>query len=278
MHYKETKFTLHTHTIGFDGQNTVQEMIDRAKALGFGTIGFSNHFIVHPHIKETKMYPYAVRGGYSAIYSDNFDEVTQKFVRHREELSKAREENKDMNILLGMEVDFFDSPEWRRGFNQFVDLIKPDYLIGSAHFIEYNGSLLNSHDWQAADKPTQDLLLQEYWQNVSRTAESGLFNWMAHLDLPKKVGLGREEKWVEYENKALESIASSNIAIEINTGFYRPECYEPYPSVRILKMAKEKNIPVLISDDAHKIGDIGRHFDEAKELINQLKLSRFKLR
>ena len=62
------KFTLHTHTVGFDGRNSVEEMVKRAIELGFETIGFSNHFIVHPDIKNSKMYKYAVRDGYQNIY------------------------------------------------------------------------------------------------------------------------------------------------------------------------------------------------------------------
>ena len=45
-------YTLHTHTVGFDGRNAVMEMVNRARELGLKTIGISNHFIVHLHIKK----------------------------------------------------------------------------------------------------------------------------------------------------------------------------------------------------------------------------------
>ena len=95
---------------------------------------------------------------------------------------------------------------------------------------------------------------------------------MAHLDLPKKGGLGREEQWAEFENRAVEAAAKSKTGIEINTSFYRPFCYEPYPSIRILEMAQKNNVPVLISDDAHETGNVGRHFDEAQQLIRDFNL------
>ena len=60
-------FTLHTHTIGFDGANTIAEMAASARAAGFSALGVSNHFIVHPEITHARMYPHAVRGGYDAI-------------------------------------------------------------------------------------------------------------------------------------------------------------------------------------------------------------------
>lgn len=269
------KYTLHTHTVGFDGRNTVADMVERAKELGFTTIGISNHFIVHPNIKQSRMYPHSVRGGYNNIYSDSFDVVMQKFVPHYAEIEKIKSEYPDMKILRGMEVDFFPTPQWQRGFEKCMSVLKPDYIIGSSHFIEYDGQILNSHDWKNADIETQNILLKSYWNKLSDAAQSGLFTWMAHLDLPKKVGLGREDKWAEYEHKAIESIAKIGGAIEINTGLYKTDCYEPYPSNRILQMVANKNIPVLISDDAHASDQIGRHFDEAGNLIHQFNLKRF---
>lgn len=264
--------TLHTHTIGFDGRDSVQAMVNRARDMGFKTVGISNHFIVNPIIKDTKMYPYSVRGGYSNIYSLSFDEVMARFIPHYHELDALHEQNPDMKILRGMEVDFFSDIKWLNGFENAIQILKPDYIIGSAHFIKYGGTLTNTHDWKNADAQTQDKLLQIYWENVKNAAESGLFTWMAHLDLPKKVGLGMDGKWAEFENNAVIGAAKTNSAIEINTSFYRSYLYEPYPSNRILKMMAQHNVATIISDDAHEVKNIGRHFDEAGQLIQQFNL------
>ena len=269
------KYTLHTHTVGFDGQDTVQTMVNRARELGFNTIGISNHFIVNPIIKQAKMYVYSKIGGYNGIYSASFDEVLSRFIPHYEELFRVQEQNPDIKILRGMEVDFFNIPQWRDGFEKAIKILKPDYLIGSAHFVEYDGKLLNMHDLKISDAKTQDILLSRYWENVKNAAQSGMFTWMAHLDLPKKVGLGRAEQWADFESRAVEAAVKSKTAIEINTSFYKPDCYEPYPSNRILKMVAENSVPVLISDDAHVAKNIGRHFDEAGHLIKDFKLQTF---
>ncbi len=267
------KYTLHTHTIGFDGKNSVNEMILKAKELGFNTLGISNHFIVHPEIKKCPMYPYSVRGGYENIYSSDFDEVLSRFIPHYEELDKLQ--NSGIKLLKGIEVDFFSDWQWQQKFEKAISILKPDYIIGSCHFVKYGDMLLNSHDWAKADTDTQNILLQSYWNNVSVAARSGLFTWMAHLDLPKKVNLGREQKWQPFEEKAVTAISDAKIAMEINTGLYHPDCYEPYPSPRILQMAKDKNVPVLISDDAHAVSQIGRHFDDAQQLIDTFNLQKF---
>ena len=270
----DVKYTLHTHTVGFDGQNTIAEMVVASKRLGFSTIGISNHFIVHPNIKDSVMYRYAVMGKYDNIYSASFQEALDKFAKHYDEIEKVRAQYPQMQILRGMEVDFFNNSQWLAGFDKVIQYLKPDYLIGSAHFIEHNGLLLNTHDWRHADADMQKDLLETYWTNVANAASSGLFNWLAHLDLPKKVGLGGEDKWAIKENDAIDAAAKSKTAIEINTSFY-DRADHPYPSVRILEMAKAANVPVLISDDAHNVNNLGRHFDKAEQLIRELKLKRF---
>lgn len=268
-------YTLHTHTVGFDGRNTVLEMVRRAQKLGFKTIGISNHFIVHHAIKKSKAYHHAVHGGYSNMYSASFQEVMERFFNNYSVIECARQTCPDMNVLYGMEVDFWDDARWQKNFQKAVKVLKPDYIIGAKHFVEYGGRVLNMHDLKNAGADMQEVLLNKYWAGVARGAESGLFDWMAHLDLPKKVGLGREQKWAEHENRAVESAAKSNTAIEINTSFYRPDCYEPYPSNRILRAVAQNNVQVLISDDAHNTDNIARHFDEAEALIANMNLKRF---
>ena len=76
-------FTLHTHTLGFDGKNTIAEMATVAENNGMEFIGISNHFIVHPDIKKTKFYPFAVAGGYSRMYNADFKTAILNFQKHK---------------------------------------------------------------------------------------------------------------------------------------------------------------------------------------------------
>lgn len=255
-------FTLHTHTIGFDGKNTPAEMASRATELGMHTIGISNHFIVHPNIRRAPMYKYAVRGGYSGIYSDSFDETIEKFRAHYDELNELASRT-NIRILRGLEVDYFAYPAWHSGFERAVRILQPDYVIGTAHFVEYGGVLCNTHDAAHASPDVQTQMQKTYWANIRNAAASGLFTWIAHLDLYKKAGLGRAEQWRDAESAALDAIAASNIAMEINTSLYE-QGDEPYPSPRIVKMAVDRNVPILFSDDAHASDQIGRYFDRAE--------------
>ena len=268
-------FSFHTHTLGFDGQNSEEEMLEKAGKLGLKQIGFSNHFIVYPNIEKTKMYPYAAKGGYASIYSSDFDEAIAKFTPH---YKKINELNKDSEIKIykGMEVDFFPSDEWKKGFAYALNILKPDYLIGSAHFVEYNGTLYNSHDLKNSSPCEQNMLVYRYWQNVRAAADSGIFDFMAHLDLIKKVGLGREDVWSEEEQKTMEAIKNSGVMVEINTSHFKFNKEEPYPSRRIMKMLAEYDIPILLSDDAHKKENITAGFETAETMARECGITNFR--
>lgn len=265
------KFSLHTHTLGFDGRNTEEEMLQQAKALGWKKIGFSNHFIVHPHVKESPMYAYALKGGYSNIYAATFDEAIERFQAHYQKIDELRERT-GIKILKGMEVDFFSNFEWREGFEEALQILKPDYLIGSAHFVEHNGILYNSHDIKKSSSVMQRWLLHRYWLNERAAARSGLFNIMAHLDLMKKVGLGQEKEWIEEEYKTVASIRQSGAVVELNTSYFKFGD-EPYPSRRIMKMLSAERIPVLLSDDAHDATQLGNHFAQTEEIARDFRLA-----
>ena len=264
------KFSLHTHTLGFDGKNTEEEMLSQAMSLGWEKIGFSNHFIVHYNIENAPMYQYAKSAGYNGIYSSSFDEAIAKFEKHYQKIDQLRETS-PIKILKGMEVDFFADANWHEGFTKAIKHLKPDYLIGSAHFIEQDGILYNSHDVKKASPLEQRKLLHCYWQNERATASSGLFNILAHLDLMKKVGLGQEQEWIEDEAKTVAVIKKSGAIVELNTSFYS-KGDEPYPSTRIIDMLAKERVPVVISDDAHNVYQLGNNFERAKELIHTYNL------
>ena len=267
------KFSFHTHTIGFDGRNSEEDMVRRAEELGWDKIGFSNHLMVHERIEEAPMFQYAKKGGYSGIYSSSFDEALAKFEAHYNRIDELQDRT-NVKILKGMEVDFFADKKWQKGFEEIVDYLKPDYLIGSAHFVEVDGVLYNSHDLKVASSIKQQQYLTRYWQNVRATAQSGYFTFLAHLDLMKKVGLGQEDSWIEEEQKSIDVIRDVGVMVELNTSYFK-KGNEPYPSPRIMKMLADANIQVLLSDDAHAASQLGNNFDKAYNMAKECGIRKF---
>ena len=268
------RFSFHMHTLGFDGRNTEEEMLQKAVDAGFEKIGFSNHFIVNPVIKDSKMFQAALARGYDAIYSASFDEAIEKFKPHYAKIDELKAKT-GFPIYKGMEVDFFRYAGWREGFEKACETLKPDYLIGSAHFVAYKDTLYNTHDLKAAAPIEQNMLLYKYYQNIRAAAKSGLFNFLAHLDLPKKVGLGVDGRWAEVENYTVETIAKSGAKVELNTSGFKLSYNEPYPSKRIMQYLEKYDVPVIISDDAHNVERLGDHFSETEEMAKSFGIKTF---
>ena len=257
-------FTLHTHTVGFDGKNTADEMINKAAECGMRTVGISNHFIVHPYVTQSAFYQHAVSGGYPRIYNQTFDDALSEFRPHYDVLEMlAFHKQNNITVLRGMELDLFDSRTWHDGYKRMQRVLKPDYIIGACHLIEYGGRLCNIHDIKNASDDDQDKMLAAYWQKIQWIAQSGLCTFLAHIDLPSRLGLGCDEKWIDAEQKTTDIIAQAKIPVEINTALYKYSTH-PHPSPRIMKMCADKKIPMFLSDDAHHVSHVCKYFAEAK--------------
>ena len=257
-------FTLHTHTVGFDGKNTADEMINKAAECGMRTVGISNHFIVHPYVTQSAFYQHAALGGYSRIYNTTFDKALSEFKAHYDVLDMiAFYKQNNITVLRGMELDLFDSRTWHDGYKRIQRVLKPDYIIGACHLIEYGGRLCNIHDIKNASDDDQDKMLAAYWQKIQWIAQSGLCTFLAHIDLPSRLGLGCDEKWIDAEQKTTDIIAQAKIPVEINTALYKYGTH-PHPSPRIMKMCADKKIPMFLSDDAHHVSHVCKYFAEAK--------------
>lgn len=256
-------FTIHTHTTISDGYNTPQVMAAIAAKKGFKTIGFSDHFIVNPKFENTELYKKLKQSTHANIYNTDFQKTTSHFLKEQQELEHIATQYK-INILRGMEVDMFSGDDWKKNFRKTLDILKPDYVIGSAHFIEYDGKIYNMYDIMRATPEMADNLIKAYRKQIQYVAKSGLCNIIAHLDLPRRRDTGTEEKWADLERETVEVIAKQKLPVEINTALYTEEQPFPHPAPRIMKMCAEYNIPMFVSDDAHSAIHLAHKFGAAQ--------------
>ena len=123
------KFNLHCHTnfAGiFDGNNTAEEMIASYKEKGFKTVGISNHCI---YSKSFENLP-----NLSRMYFSDVDKLIDLHKKSFDNIDAAAAKH-DIKILKGIETDFFMSESWIKGFEKIKKELKPDYIIGSTHFL-----------------------------------------------------------------------------------------------------------------------------------------------
>ena len=240
----------HNHTKWSDGAPTLEEQLAQAHRLGLDEFGLSDHYTMYP-------------GGEPVTWSMPLDFLDD----YVEQLQQTRDRKKGMIVRVGIEADFF--PET-------VDILRDtlaqhpfDYIIGSVHFLNSFPVDEDRRLWrELTDEEVNDRWIR-YWQRITEMAESGVFDFAAHLDLPKKFGFRPTADLTDLSNTALDAIKASDMAIEINTSGWSQSAEESYPSLTLLKAAQAREIPLLINSDAHSPAHIIRNYDRARELADE---------
>jgi histidinol-phosphatase (PHP family) len=163
-------------------------------------------------------------------------------------------------VRAGLECDWIDGCEpWitrLAAHNQW------DYLIGSVHYLgdwDFDNPKWLGR-WAQSDVAA---VWTHYWHTYARMAESGLFDILAHPDLVKKFGHVPPGDLARYYQPAVDAIAASGCAIELNTAGWHKPCAEAYPAPQFLELACCAGIPLVISSDAHAPEETGREFARA---------------
>lgn len=242
--------THHCHTHWSDGSHSAAEMVDAAEQLGFAEIGFSDHLVLHPARLDISW----------SMNPAHLDDCVREV---REAAAHA-----SISVKLGLEVDFFPDNPRQAELDELLARHPFDYLIGSVHMIDDFPLDSSATDWQRLTKSEVDALYIRYWQTLKQLAQTPGFDIIAHLDLPKKFGFYPQVDISAVEGLALDTIAGSKKIVELNTAGWDKPCAECYPSPRLLRLCRLREIPIIINDDAHAVDQLGRHYPQAAALIN----------
>ena len=174
--------------------------------------------------------------------------------------------NGKIPVRAGLECD------WLPGCEAWIEELKGkynwDYLIGSVHYLS-DWDFDNPAWLEKWAKTDIDDAWSRYWKTYTDMAESGLFDILAHSDLIKKFGYHPSGDLSRFYEPAIDAIATSGCAIEINTAGWHKPCKEAYPALDFLDLACSAGIPIVISSDAHHPDELGRDFDKAADLAKQ---------
>ena len=105
-----------------------------------------------------------------------------------------------------------------------------------------------------------------YFDRLTMAAETGFFEIIGHVDLPKKFGHLPPSDCTSLYERFLIAAKKHDCAIELNTAGLRKDCQEIYPSRRILELAFQKGVPITFGSDAHAPKEVGINFAEAMQL------------
>jgi histidinol-phosphatase (PHP family) len=158
-----------------------------------------------------------------------------------------------LDIRLGIESEYFPGcEEYIAKLHQRADF---HYVLGAVH-------------WQAKEylnkfeTGTIENFRRTYFDHLAKSAESGLYDCLAHPDLVKNY---HPDSWCfaivkNTVSTVLDRIAATGVAMELNTSGLNKSYSEMNPGLEMLRMMADRKIPVVIGSDSHRPVRVGEHF------------------
>jgi histidinol-phosphatase (PHP family) len=161
-----------------------------------------------------------------------------------------------VDVRLGMECDF--APGLEADVEKLLQRAAFHHVLGSVHtqVKEYRERFFTG-DWLAYQ--------QTYFEHLALAAETKLFDTLAHPDLVKNE---RPNEWILNRIfpdilRALDRIAATGTAMELNTSGLLKSIPEMNPGPEILVEMRKRDIPVVLGADAHRPHRAGAEYPMA---------------
>lgn len=207
----------------------------RALSLGIKEIGFSEH-------------------------DEYLDRINPELIR------QVSEQHPDLNIRLGLEVDFI--PGRYEEILRLVSAYDFDYILGSVHFISGWG-FDHPDERHLFEQKDIDEVYREYFDLVTAAAKIRLFDVMSHLDLVKVWGHRTLSPVSDMIEPLLQCIKQEGLVIEINSGGLRKPVAELYPAYPIIERMAAIGIAVTMGSDAHHPDQVGYELAQTARLLKK---------
>lgn len=187
-----------------------------------------------------------------------------EYERYIELVMAARETFADrVDIRLGLESDFLPGLEaWSEKLHARAPL---HHVLGSVH-------MQMSH-YKARYYSGDPFAYQQiYFEHLAQSAETGLFDTLAHPDLVKNEA---PDQWIfsriePFIKRALDRIAKTGVAMELNTSGLNKALPEMNPGPRMLALIRERGIPIVLGADAHRPVRVADRYEQALQLLDEL--------
>ncbi|MES2594559.1 MAG: histidinol-phosphatase [Verrucomicrobiota bacterium] len=158
-----------------------------------------------------------------------------------------------LDVCLGIESEYFPGQE------KYIETLHQrapfDYCLGGLH-------------WQSKEylskfeQGTIEGFRRIYFEHLAVSAETGLYDCVAHPDLVKNY---HPDSWCfaiikNTVSNVLDRIAKTGVAMELNTSGLNKSYSEMNPGNEMLRMMAERKIPIVVGSDAHRALRVGEHF------------------
>jgi histidinol-phosphatase (PHP family) len=227
----------------------LQRFLSRAHEVGIAEIGVTEHLYRFREARDI------LWNDHVALRSVN---TAEGYIELIEKVRAAR-----LPVRFGLEADYVPGKE--RETERVLALFPLDYVIGSVHVIGDwdfdNPAKTNRYaDWDISE------LYAKFFSLEVAAAQSGLFDFLAHIDLIKKFGHRPSHDLSRVYADVADVIAQAGVAIELSTAGLRKPVKETYPNAALLRECCSRGVPLIVSSDAHKPSEVGWGFADAAAL------------
>ena len=243
----------HSHSaFSGHGSGTVAQFVAQAQALGLAVYAQTEHLTLPCELDPN--------------HEDSMSE--QEALDYRDQLAveqrRLAASGCPMRLLRGVEAD------WLAGRQEELERLSAgyDYVIGSVHFLE--GLPLDNSDNMAL---WETYGVDGVWERYIAALEdmvvhSGPIRCLGHLDLPKVFGM-RPSFDVRDAFGDLAALARSReLIVELNSAGWLKPAKEQYPSLQILELFCDAQVPCTVGCDAHKPQLVGHHVKDAYRVMH----------
>jgi histidinol-phosphatase (PHP family) len=179
----------------------------------------------------------------------------------------ARELSRDVELRLGIEVDFVPGKEEQ--MDRFAAALPYDYVIGSVHRV--GGEEVDHPDHKEIyDKWDTYDLYEAYYENVRQAAISGRFDVLGQDRKIKIFCHFPERDITSMLEETADVVAESGVVVDVNAAGLRKPIGEIYPSRDFLKMFHRRGVPIILSSDAHAPKEVAAGYDESLKLVHDV--------
>ncbi len=240
-------YHLHTRFCNH-AEGEMESYVEYALGKGLKEIGFADHMPVMPEPHLCMSYKEL------PVYMKMIHELQKRY------------EGK-ISIKLGCEMDIVTER-----IDEIKDILQKyhfDYVIGSIHYLA--GWPFDQEQYRNVfEKNDIDGIYERFFNVIIKAAETGLYDVVGHIDNIKRMGYRPSGSLTPQFEHVASVIKLMNLTVELNTSGIDKACSEAYPSLAFLKMLKNYDIPVTIGSDAHRPEEVGRHFDKAMSILNEV--------
>lgn len=168
-----------------------------------------------------------------------------------------------VDVRAGLESDFFPGIEpWLETLHKRAPL---HHVLGSVH--------MQMHHYRQKYFTGDYFAYQQlYFEHLAQAAETRLFDTLAHPDLvknesPAEWQFRRIQPFIE---RALDRIAATGVAMELNTSGLHKALREMNPSRSMLELMHARGIPVVLGADAHRPERVGDMYPGAMRILQSV--------